>query len=84
MCDGCHDNPRRFLLEQAGDRIYDLQKDGMTLSSFWDRAGQKVVNGSFLEEARYRRMSTKTDSYKRAYVEKWKRFVTPAAPSSPR
>jgi len=84
MCDGCHDNPRRFLLEQPGDRIYDLQKDGMTLSSFWDRAGQKVVNGSFLEEARYRRMSTKTASYKRAYVEKWKRFVTPVAPSSPR
>jgi len=82
MCDGCHDNPRRFLLEQPGDRIYDLQKDGMTLFSFWNQAGQKVVNGTFLDEARYRRMSTKTNTYKRAYVEKWKRFVTPAAPSS--
>jgi hypothetical protein len=82
MCDGCHDNPRRFLLEQPGERIYDLQKDGMSLFSFWNQAGQKVVNGTFLNEPRYRRMSTKTATYKRAYVEKWKRFVTPAAPSS--
>lgn len=85
MCDGCHDNPRRFLLERPRDRIYDLVKDGMTLSSFWDRRGQRVVNGSFLEEARYRRMSAKSDTYKRAYVEKWKRFVIlPAAASLPR
>lgn len=81
MCDNCHDNPSRFLLERPQDRIYDLSKDGMTLSSFWDRRGQRVVNGSFLEEARYRRMSAKSDTYKRAYVEKWKLIVTPAAAS---
>ena len=84
MCDGCHDNPRRFLLERPEDRIYDLQKDGMSLSSFWNRKGQRVINGSFMEESRYRRMSAKTDTYKRAYIEKWKRFVTPAAPLLPR
>jgi len=82
MCDGCHDNPRRFLLERPQDRIYDLQRDGMTLSSFWDRRGQRVVNGSFLEETRYRQMAAKTDAYKRAYVEKWKQFTKPAAASS--
>ena len=84
MCDGCHDNPRRFLLERPQNRIYDLQKDGMGLSSFWDQRGQRMVNGSFLDEARYRRLAAKSDTYKKAYVEKWKKFVTPVAASSPR
>ena len=56
MCEGCHDNPRRFLLEPAAERIYQLQADGMTLPSFWDQSGQKVVNGSFLPAARYREL----------------------------
>ena len=84
MCDGCHDNPRRFLLERPQDRIYDLQKDGMTLYSFWNQSGQRMINGSFMSQARYLRMSARTDTYKRAYVEKWKQFSRPDAVSSPR
>lgn len=84
MCDGCHDNPRRFLLERPQDRIYDLQRDGMGLYSFWNQTGQRLVNGRFMDQARYLKMSAKTDSYTRAYVEKWKRFTAPAAASSPR
>ena len=84
MCDGCHDNPRRFLLEQPRDRIYDLSRDGMGLWSFWHQAGQRVVNGQFMDQARYQRMSTKTDTYKRLYVEKWKQFAKPAEHSLPR
>lgn len=83
-CDGCHDNPRRFLLEPPQDRIYDLSKDGMTLYSFWNQAGQKLTNGRFMDQRRYQRMTTKTDAYKRAYVEKWKQFARPDAASSPR
>lgn len=84
MCDGCHDNPRRFLLERPQDRIYDLQKDGMTLYSFWNQSGQRMINGSFMSQTRYLRMSARTDTYKRAYVEKWKQFSRPDAVSSPR
>lgn len=84
MCDGCHDNPRRFLLEQPKDRIYDLQRDGLGLYSFWNQAGQKMVNGQFMDQARYRKISTKTDTYKRLYVEKWKKFTKPAERSSQR
>lgn len=84
MCDGCHDNPRRFLLEPPRDRIYDLSKDGMTLYSFWNQAGQKLTNGRFMDPQRYLLMTTKTDTYKRAYVEKWKQFARPDAVSSPR
>lgn len=83
-CDGCHDNPRRFLLEPPRDRIYDLGKDGMTLYSFWNQTGQKLTNGRFMDQQRYQRMTTKTDAYKRAYVEKWKQFARPDAVSSPR
>lgn len=84
MCDGCHDNPRRFLLEPPQDRLYDLHKDGMTLYSFWNQAGQTVVNGRFLDQKQFKRISAKTDNYKRYYVKKWKRFITPAAVSSGR
>ncbi len=47
MCDGCHDAPRRFIMEGKEDRIYRLQDDGMKIPSFWDRTGQKVMNGDF-------------------------------------
>lgn len=84
MCDGCHDNPRRFLLERPQDRIYDLPKDGLTLFSFWNQSGQRMTNGSFMNQERYLRMSAKSNTYKRIYVEKWKQFSSPDAASSPR
>ena len=75
MCEGCHDNPRRYLMESPEDRIYQLQADGMTLPSFWDRAGQKVVNGDFLPVARYQLLNKKSTAYKRAYLEKWQSLI---------
>ncbi len=75
VCDGCHDNPRRFIMEKEEDRIYRLQADGITLPSFWDRTGQKVANGDFLPASRYTRMSKKGPAYKKAYVEKWKSLI---------
>lgn len=84
MCDRCHDNPRRFLLEPPQDRIYDLTKDGLTLYSFWNQTGQRVINGNFMNQAHYLRMSTKSATYQRLYVEKWKQFSRPDVLSSPR
>ncbi len=84
MCDGCHDNPRRFLLERPQDRIYDLQKDGMGLYSFWNQGGQRMVNGSFIDQLRYKKISSRSADYKRAYVEKWKQLAGPGVVSSPR
>ena len=75
MCDGCHNNARRFILEKEENRIYRLQLDGMTLHSFWNQAGQEVVNGSFIDPSLFGRMSSKSPAYKKAYVEKWKRLV---------
>ena len=74
-CEGCHDNPTRFLLEPETRRIYNLEKDGMGLESFWLQKGQRVSNGAFFDAARYQRMSSKSPAYTKAYVEKWKNFL---------
>ena len=75
MCEGCHNNASRFILEKEEDRIYQLQLDGMSLNSFWDPSGQEVINGSFMELSRFARMSSKSPLYVRAYARKWKRLV---------
>ena len=82
MCEGCHDTPRRFILEPQADRIYQLQTDGMTLPSFWESTGQKVVNGAFFPAARYRQLSEKTPAYQRAYLEKWQSLINHVESSS--
>jgi hypothetical protein len=84
MCEGCHDTPRRFILERPEERIYQLQKDGMTLPSFWDRTGQRVVNGGFFPPERYRPMTANNPAYRRFYVEKWKNLVNRVDILSPR
>jgi hypothetical protein len=75
MCEGCHDNPRRYLMENPQDRIYQLQDDGMTLPSFWDRSGQRVANGDFLPASRYGQLNKKSIAYQRAYLEKWQSLI---------
>ena len=82
-CEGCHDNPRRFLLEPPSRRIYQLRRDGMTLASFWDQEGQRMTNGDFMAASRYLRMSACGPVYTRAYIEKWKTFLNHVEVSSP-
>ncbi|MHB8058835.1 MAG: selenite/tellurite reduction operon b-type cytochrome iron-sulfur cluster-binding subunit ExtO [Desulfuromonadaceae bacterium] len=81
-CEGCHDNPSRFLLEPESVRIYNLEKDGMGLESFWLQKGQRVSNGSFMAASRYLRMSSKSPAYTKAYIEKWKTFLNRVENSS--
>jgi hypothetical protein len=83
-CEGCHDNPSRFMMEPEFRRIYNLQKDGMGLQSFWEQRGQRVVNGSFMDASRYRRMAEKSRAYTKGYVEKWKTFLNRVERSSQR
>jgi hypothetical protein len=81
-CEGCHDNPTRFLLEPESRRIYNLKKDGMNLDSFWLQVGQRISNGSFMDAVRYSRMSNKSPAYKKAYIEKWKQLLNHVENSS--
>lgn len=81
-CNDCHGNRRRFMLEEEKDRIFALQADGMGLNSFWDRAGQELVNGSFFPAERFEKMAEKSAAYKKAYVERWKKFLDHGGTSS--
>lgn len=83
MCDACHDQPERFILGDPEARIYLLEKDGLTLGSFWEQDGQTVSNGSFYPRERFEKMSERTPDYVKAYVEKWKKLTKSVAPSSP-
>lgn len=82
MCDGCHGDARRFLLEKEQDRVYFLERDGLPLTSFWNREGQVVGNGSFLSPERFSAMTIKSPEFTRAYVEKWKKLVESVESSS--
>jgi hypothetical protein len=82
LCDGCHDDPSRFLLEPEEDRLFQLEKDGMGLSSFWRQEGQQMANGTFFDPARYEAMSRKTPAYTNAYVKKWKQLIERVEDSS--
>lgn len=81
-CGGCHDNPRRFLLEPAADRIYLLEKDGLALPSYWSREQQSVVNGSFMPRDRHEKMNTKTPESIRQVIKQWQNLLNHAAPPS--
>lgn len=81
-CEGCHDNPSRFLLEPESRRIHQLRRDGLGLESFWLQDGQRLVNGDFMAAGRYLRMSTKSPAYTKAYIEKWKTFLNRVETSS--
>jgi hypothetical protein len=81
-CEGCHDNPARFLLEPESMRIYNLKKDGLGLESFWRREGQRVVNGDFMSASRYLAMGRKSPAYTKAYIQKWKTLLNRVESSS--
>ncbi|MBK9776487.1 MAG: cytochrome C [bacterium] len=81
-CGGCHDNPRRFVLEPAADRIYELERDGLPLRSWWDQAGQRVVNGAFFTRERYDLMNRRTPEYVREHLRQWQNLLQPDASSS--
>jgi len=84
LCEGCHETPRRFVMEAPEQRIYQLQEDGLPLGSFWQRDGQQVVNGSFLEEDRVRALNRPSPEYTRKSLEKWQRLLKNVESSSGR
>ena len=75
MCDSCHNEPRRFMLQPEEKRIYRPDRDGLGLSSFWRPEGQLIVNGSFYPLERFQRMSRRDRNYAELYVRKWQTFL---------
>jgi hypothetical protein len=83
-CSGCHDSPRRFLLESDGERIYRPDEDGLPLRSFWSQKGQTLVNGSFFPPDRFALMNRKSPEYVREHLKQWRQILDHAGPSSGR
>jgi hypothetical protein len=83
-CDGCHGKRRRFLLEEDAERLYPLEKDGIALRSYWNRAGQRMITGSFLAPERFEKMNVKSPEYARYVVKRWQTFLEAAVPRSKR
>ncbi len=75
MCDSCHNDARRYLLEAVEDRIYRIDLDGLGLSSFWNQEGQTVINGSFVSPQQFSELTKKDAAYTRAYVERWQKLI---------
>lgn len=82
MCNGCHSNAGRFLLEKKEQHLYELQKDHMVLMSFWNQNGQRMLNGSFMPRERFVEMASRKPGYKKAYMKKWKKLLKSVANSS--
>lgn len=74
-CGGCHDQPRRFVLEADADRILRPDLDGLALRSFWNREGQAVRGGAFLPGPRHAAMNRKTPVYLRETLRQWQRLL---------
>ena len=84
VCEGCHEAPRRFLVEPEGARIYLPAEDGLALPSFWNQQGQTLVNGRFLTPAEVARLGAKSPAYRRGTIEKWQKLVQSVEGSSRR
>jgi hypothetical protein len=83
-CSGCHESPRRFLLEADADRLHLLDQDGLALRSFWSQTGQRVTNGAFFPRDRYTLMNRKTPEYVRQYLRQWQNLLDHEGPPSKR
>ncbi len=83
-CEGCHEAPRRFLVEPEGARIYLPAEDGLGLPSFWSQRGQTLINGRFLAPEEVARLGAKSPAYRRGTIEKWQKLVRSVEDSSRR
>lgn len=75
MCDNCHDDRRRYLLEDPEDRLYRIDLDGLGLMSFWNQQGQTIPHGSFISPEQYSRITKKDAAYTKAYIKRWKNLL---------
>ncbi len=75
MCDNCHDDGRRYLLEDPEDRLYRIDLDGLGLVSFWNQDGQSIRHGSFVSPQQFSLITKKDAVYTKAYVKRWKSLL---------
>mgnify|MGYP001481667110 CR=1 FL=1 len=72
-CFSCHENDKRLMVLQ--NDIYDLKREGLDLKSFWNKEGQRVYNGSFLNDKQIETTKYKTDKYKKMKTGRWQKII---------
>ncbi|MCK9172746.1 MAG: cytochrome c3 family protein [Desulfuromonas thiophila] len=82
LCDACHGDARRFLLQPPERRIYRPDLDGLGLADFWHQQGQRLRNGSFFPQDRFDRLTRPSPAFVEGYVRKWQTLLPAAAASS--
>lgn len=83
-CLGCHDSPRRFLLEPDSARVYRPDEDGLPFRSFWSQQGQTMRGGRFFPADRHTAMNRRTPAFVREHLRQWQTLVDRVGRSSAR
>ncbi len=76
MCESCHEDRKKYLLLDNNTDIYELSKDDLTLRSFYSSIGQRMLNGSFVDNMTYNsKINKKTRKYVENYIKKWEELI---------
>jgi hypothetical protein len=81
-CEGCHNNRRKYLLEKDEDRIFLLEKDGLSIRSFHNSRYFSVENGAFVTEEEYLRFSARNAQYAKWYIKKIEQMKAAVKPEA--
>jgi hypothetical protein len=74
-CGSCHNNRRKYLLEDDSDRIFLLEKDGLPIPTFHNSRYFSIADGEFVNEEDYKRLSEKSSEYVKFYLLKLKEMT---------
>jgi hypothetical protein len=69
-CEACHNDRRKYLIENDAERIFLTEKDGLQINSFHDNTFFRIDKGSFVTEEDYTKISMRTTDYIKAYLKK--------------
>ncbi|XOB64869.1 selenite/tellurite reduction operon b-type cytochrome iron-sulfur cluster-binding subunit ExtO [Deferribacteres bacterium DY0037] len=74
-CEQCHKTPKRFMRETRQERIFDLQKDGLMVDSFYNMRWYRLSNGRFADDDEFERIMTESPEYQKLIVKKWQQII---------
>lgn len=72
MCESCHESGKRFMRVKKSEQIFDLQKDGLLIDSFYNSRWFRVSNGRFVNDEEFAEVMKKSPEYRKLAVRKWK------------
>jgi len=74
-CEYCHDNEKTYLLQKDEDRIFLPEKDGLKIKNFYNSKEFNMLNGNFISEEEFKKISKKDKKYYKFYIKKKKQIL---------